>query len=71
MNQTISSHSETSTKIGSWENPEFPSHERKQFFYQPEARVKALRHVKDSNDVIMGTSNNDIMILNNDVIMET
>ena len=32
MNQTISSHSETSTKIKSWENPEFPSHERKHFF---------------------------------------
>ena len=32
MNQTISSHSETSTKIKSWENPEFPSHEQRHFF---------------------------------------
>ena len=32
MNQRISSHSETSTKIKLWENPEFPSHERNFFF---------------------------------------
>ena len=36
MNQTISSHSETSTKIRSWENPEFPSHERKHFLTIPQ-----------------------------------
>ena len=32
MNQTISSHSKTSTKIRSWENPEFPSHKQKHFW---------------------------------------